>query len=89
MILAGQSVSATQMIVEELFLKKKNFHPLQVNFVGFTKENIRTRYDIEPLRKSLSKSSTNETILLASKVFLSYLLLKGNETQLLKVGKLI
>ena len=60
MILAGQSVSATQMIVEELFLKKKNFHPLQVNFVGFTKENIRTRYDIEPLRKSLSKSSTND-----------------------------
>lgn len=60
MILVGQSVSATQMIVEELFLKKKNFHPLQVNFVGFTKENIRTRYDIEPLRKSLSKSSTND-----------------------------
>ncbi|XP_027050889.1 solute carrier family 35 member F6-like isoform X2 [Pocillopora damicornis] len=30
LILAGQSVSATQMIVEELFLKKKNFHPLQV-----------------------------------------------------------
>ena len=60
MILAGQSVSATQMIVEELFLKKKNFHPLQVNFVGFTKDNIRTRYDIEPLRKSLSKSSTND-----------------------------
>ena len=61
MILAGQSVSATQMIVEELFLKKKNFHPLQVNFVGFTKKrNIKTRYDIEPLRKSLSKSSTND-----------------------------
>ena len=86
--MAGQSVSATQMIVEELFLKKKNFHPLQVNFVGFTKENIRTRYDIKPLRKSLFKSSTNETILLAS-VFLSYLLLKGNETQLSKVSKLI
>lgn len=30
LILAGQSVSATQMIVEELFLKKRNFHPLQV-----------------------------------------------------------
>jgi len=30
LILAGQCVSATQMIVEELFLKKKNFHPLQV-----------------------------------------------------------
>ena len=31
LILAGQCVSATQMIVEELFLKKKNFHPLQVS----------------------------------------------------------
>jgi len=30
LILAGQSVSATQMIVEELFLKKRKFHPLQV-----------------------------------------------------------
>lgn len=30
LILAGQCVSATQMIVEELFLKKRNFHPLQV-----------------------------------------------------------
>ena len=29
------------------------------------------------------------TILLASKVFLSYVFLKGNETQLSKVGKLI
>ncbi|KAJ7382373.1 hypothetical protein OS493_035434 [Desmophyllum pertusum] len=29
-ILAGQSVSATQMIVEELFLKKRKYHPLQV-----------------------------------------------------------
>lgn len=30
LILGGQCVSAIQMIVEELFLKKKNFHPLQV-----------------------------------------------------------
>ena len=31
LILAGQCVSAIQMIVEESFLKKKNFHPLQVS----------------------------------------------------------
>ncbi|KAK3731068.1 hypothetical protein QZH41_019221, partial [Actinostola sp. cb2023] len=31
LILAGQSVSATQMIVEELFLKRRNYHPLQVS----------------------------------------------------------
>ena len=31
LILAGQCVSATQMTVEEVFLKKKNFHPLQVS----------------------------------------------------------
>lgn len=30
LILAGQCVSATQMTVEEVFLKKKNFHPLQI-----------------------------------------------------------
>jgi len=30
LILAGQCVGATQMIVEELFLKKRHFHPLQV-----------------------------------------------------------
>ncbi|XP_070577855.1 solute carrier family 35 member F6-like [Ptychodera flava] len=30
LILAGQFVSATQMIIEELFLKKRGFHPLQV-----------------------------------------------------------
>lgn len=40
LILMGQCVSATQYIVEELFLKKKNFHPLQVvgmeGFFGFT-----------------------------------------------------
>ena len=29
--MAGQCVSAIQMIVEESFLKKKNFHPLQVS----------------------------------------------------------
>ncbi|XP_023930700.1 solute carrier family 35 member F6 [Lingula anatina] len=29
-ILAGQVVSASQMIIEELFLKKRNFQPLQV-----------------------------------------------------------
>ena len=31
MILAGQVVSASQMIIEELFLKKRNFLPLQVS----------------------------------------------------------
>ena len=31
LILAGQCVSATQMTVEEVFLKKKKFHPLQVS----------------------------------------------------------
>ncbi|KXJ24479.1 solute carrier family 35 member F6 [Exaiptasia diaphana] len=30
LILGGQCVSATQMIVEELFLKKRGYHPLQV-----------------------------------------------------------
>ncbi|XP_025090038.1 solute carrier family 35 member F6-like isoform X2 [Pomacea canaliculata] len=30
LILGSQLVSASQMIIEELFLKKKNFHPLQV-----------------------------------------------------------
>ncbi|XP_058964706.2 solute carrier family 35 member F6 isoform X1 [Pocillopora verrucosa] len=39
-ILMGQCVSATQYIVEERFLKEKNFHPLQVvgmeGFFGFT-----------------------------------------------------
>lgn len=31
----GQCVSATQYIVEERFLKEKNFHPLQVVFGHF------------------------------------------------------
>ena len=35
LIVTGQCVSATQMIVEELFLKKKNFHPLQVSKGAF------------------------------------------------------
>lgn len=30
LILAGQLLSASQMVVEETFLKKRNFHPLQV-----------------------------------------------------------
>ncbi|XP_064622431.1 solute carrier family 35 member F6-like [Lineus longissimus] len=30
LILGGQVISASQMIVEEMFLKKRNYHPLQV-----------------------------------------------------------
>ena len=33
LILMGQCLSATQFIAEELFLKEKNFHPLQVVIV--------------------------------------------------------
>ena len=45
LILAGQCVSAIQMIVEELFLKKKNFHPLQVSSLLDKKIKIVYFYD--------------------------------------------
>ena len=45
LILAGQCVSAIQMIVEESFLKKKNFHPLQVSSLLDKKIKIVYFYD--------------------------------------------
>lgn len=51
LILAGQCVSATQMIVEELFLKKKNFHPLQVSSLLVKK--IKMVFFIDDLHYSL------------------------------------
>ena len=45
LILAGQCVSAIQMIVEESFLKKKNFHPLQVTSLLDKKIKIVYFYD--------------------------------------------
>ena len=35
LILGSQIVSASQMVVEETFLKKRNFHPLHVSSKGF------------------------------------------------------
>ena len=47
LILAGQCVSAIQMIVEESFLKKKNFHPLQVS--SLLDKKIEMEYFIDDL----------------------------------------
>ena len=45
--MAGQCVSAIQMIVEESFLKKKNFHPLQVS--SLLDKKIKIVYFIDDL----------------------------------------
>jgi len=42
LILGSQIVSASQMVIEEAFLKKRNLHPLHVSLWWFILSSIET-----------------------------------------------